>query len=257
MVKVSIIMLTYNAPVYVKHSIKTLKNLTYLDNRGGYSYELVVYDNASNEKTKNVLKKLDKDGFIDKLIFSETNYYFVGGNNRAVKYVSKDSDFILLLNSDIEIRNSQWLSGMLKVHKRGITACQVCSKVDFRPDGWCLLVDKDIYGQLRLDEDRFKWFGSIADFGSRVMKKGYSVQSIQDYSMFIRHFGGCSEISAEIASTSKQDSAGIDSWYPHKCDVVESLDLSDGKSYKSLLFECVNVFYKIRKRIRRFWIKKQ
>lgn len=51
--KVSIIMLTYNAPVYVRHSIKSVKNNTI-----GVDYELIVYDNASSNKTKRVLNTL-------------------------------------------------------------------------------------------------------------------------------------------------------------------------------------------------------
>ena len=258
MKKVSILMLTYNAPAFVKHSIKTLKEFTDVNvdpSENGYSYELIVYDNCSEQKTKDVLKHLDRKGMIDSLVFSDQNYYFVAGNNKAFEYAAPESDYILLLNSDIEIRNSQWLSGMLKAHKRGITACQVCSETDYRPDGWCLLGDKDLYEQFRLDEERFTWFGSIADFASRVMKAGYSVQTIRNYGEFIRHFGGSSEIRSDIAKASQQDSAGIDSWFPHKCEVVESIDLSNGKAYKSSSFECINVFYKVKKRMKRMMSK--
>lgn len=49
---------------------------------------------------------------------------------------------------------------MVEVHQRGITACQVCSDIDYRSDGWCLLVDKDIYLAHDLDEENFTWYCS-------------------------------------------------------------------------------------------------
>lgn len=49
--KISIVMLTYNAPKYVEHSIKTVRNGTLELN-----YELIVYDNHSSAKTVDLLK---------------------------------------------------------------------------------------------------------------------------------------------------------------------------------------------------------
>lgn len=43
---ISIVMLTFNAPIYVSHTIKTLAKTE------GVDYELVVLDNASDEPTK-------------------------------------------------------------------------------------------------------------------------------------------------------------------------------------------------------------
>lgn len=61
--KVSIVMLTYNAHRYVKHSICSLKR-----NTEGITYELVVCDNSSSEKkTKDTLRKLYSKGYIDNL----------------------------------------------------------------------------------------------------------------------------------------------------------------------------------------------
>lgn len=243
--KISIVMLTYNAPKYVEHSIKTIRNGT-----KGVDYELIVYDNHSSVQTVNLLNKLKGSGYIDKLILSDKNYYFVGGNNRAVKYVAKESDYIVLINSDIEIRNSQWLKKIADIHQRGITGCQVCSDADNRPDGWCLLVDRDIYLAHTLDEKRFTWYYSIADFGSRVMRSGYSVQTIKNYDNFIRHFGGMSEAPEHLATFNCVEE--IDRWYPHQCIVIEHLDM-DNKFYlkPDLLFNIYNFSHKVYRRIRK------
>lgn len=246
--KVSIIMLTYNAPVYVQHSIKSVKKNTI-----GIDYELIVYDNASFDKTKRVLNNLYKDGYIDKLFFSDINYYFVGGNNRAVMKAAEDADYILLLNSDIEIRNKKWLSSLLEVHKRGITACQVCDECDFRPDGWCLLVDKDIYTDFMLDENRFTWYFSIADFASRVMKAGYSVQSIRNYKHAICHFGSASEVSTSVAASSLKAGENVNNWFPHRCNVVDTLNVPKSETVYNI-FGMVNIILKIKKKIKKYFI---
>lgn len=245
--KVSIIMLTYNAPKYVEHSIRTIKNGT-----DGVEYELVVYDNHSSERTVNLLKQLKRQGYIDKLILSDRNYYFVGGNNRAVRYSAEDAKYILLINSDIEIRNSNWLKKIVDIHQGGITGCQICSKVDNRPDGWCLLVDRDIYLNHNLDENKFTWYYSIADFGSRVMRSGYSVQTIKKYDNFIRHFGGMSEAPRTLSNSNiAAYAAKVDSWYPHPCIVVDQLDMDRQFDLKpDLLFNLYNLKHKIFRKIK-------
>lgn len=243
--KVSIVMLTYNAPEYIIHSIKGVKKYT-----ENVNYELVVYDNKSKDFTQRILKKLEKNNLIDKLIFSDKNYFFVGGNNRAIKYVSKDSKYILLLNSDIEIRNKYWLENILRIHKKGITACQVCDEIDCRPDGWCLLVDKEIYLKYLLDEEKFTWYFSIADFASRVMKAGYNVQSIRNYQEFIIHFGGASEIASNISNLSLKDGDNVNEWFPHKCNVIEELKCDPTGNIHSN-FILLNIFIKIKKKVKR------
>ena len=138
---------------------------------------------------------------------------------------------------------------MVSIHKRGITACQVCDEKDFRPDGWCLLVDKDIYLEFLLDESKFTWFYSIADFGSRVMKAGYNVQTIRNYKNFIKHFGGASEIKHDVAETGCEYASNVDTWYPHKCEVIDRLDLKSGHRYRNYFYEVYNILAKAKKRV--------
>lgn len=249
--KVSIIMLTYNAPVYIEHSIRSV-----YENTVDIDFELIVCDNCSNEKTKRKLNSLYSKGHIDKLIFFDKNYFFVGGNNKAVKYADEESEFLLLLNSDIEIKNKQWLKKILDVHKRGITACQICDEEDCRPDGWCLLVDKDIYSSHKLDEKRFIWYYSIADFGSRVMKSGFNVQTIRNYNNFIKHFGGASEINSEVQNIGCEYINDVNNWYPHKCRVIDHLDvISKYEVKKNFKFALINYINKLMKKFKKISLK--
>lgn len=243
--KISIIMLTFNAPRYVEHSIRTVKRYTV-----GINYELLVCDNGSDLPTKNRLELLKKQGLIDRLVYLDRNYYFVGGNNRAVEYADNESDYILLLNSDIEIRNPWWLAKMLEAHQRGITACHVCDENDCRPDGWCLLVDKDIYLSHKLDEERFIWYYSIADFGSRVMRSGYHVQTIRNYNDFIKHFGGASEVKKGVRAVGAEYKAEVSTWYPHKCEVIDHLNLEEKSTYDGF-FRIYDFFSKWKRKVKK------
>lgn len=112
--RVSILMLTHNAPKYVWESIVSLK-----ENTKNVEYELIVLDNHSKFITRMLLKNLkSKKGLIDKLIMSDKNLLFAKGNNVAFESAS-NSDYILLLNSDVRINSKDWLDTLLKIHPRG------------------------------------------------------------------------------------------------------------------------------------------
>ncbi|RHM62807.1 MULTISPECIES: glycosyltransferase family 2 protein [Coprobacillaceae] len=242
MEKVSIVMLTYNAPRYIKHTLNTLA-------KTNGNYELIVFDNDSKEKTKKLLNKYKKIGKIDKLVFSNKNLLFAGGNNEAVKYASEDSKYILLLNSDVEIRNRSWLEKMMNIHKLGVTACQVCSYDDNRPDGWCLLVDKDLYLRYQLNSKKFTWFYSISDFCSRLQNDGYSIQTIEYYNNFIYHFGGSSEINPKYISNCPFN---INNLFKHKCEIVNKINVYENdKIARNYFFYLYNFFEKIKKKLKR------
>lgn len=76
-------------------------------------YEVIVVDNASNNRTKRMLTKLLERGYINKLLFNSKNDLFAKGNNIAASLASSDSDYYLLLNSDVQINSSDWLQNLL------------------------------------------------------------------------------------------------------------------------------------------------
>lgn len=69
---ISILMLTHNAPKYVKITLETLKNKT-----KEIDYELIIWDNDSDKKTKKMLMNYyNKKRIIDRLVFSKQNLLF-------------------------------------------------------------------------------------------------------------------------------------------------------------------------------------
>lgn len=77
--KISVLMLTYNAPNYVLESIKEVNKIK----EKMENLELIVLDNNSEIINKNLLKKLKEKNFIDKLILNPKNDLFARGNNLA------------------------------------------------------------------------------------------------------------------------------------------------------------------------------
>jgi glycosyltransferase involved in cell wall biosynthesis len=182
---VSIIILTYNAPQYVRTTLESLATTQ------GVEYEVIVLDNASDFETQELLWELKKKGLIDKLIFENENTFFAKGNNLAFSFCNENSKYVLFLNSDVEIVSSSWLSEMLKLHTRGATSYGLAVSIEGRDfaDGYCILFDKELYNKHKLDE-KYQWFYAMAKTEALLLKDGYDVKAVKDHDHLLRHFGG-------------------------------------------------------------------
>ena len=179
-------MLTYNAPRYVKKSIVSLKKLTKNSN-----YELIVVDNASKHPTIRTLYKLKSQGLIDKLYYNSQNDLFAKGNNIAARLASEDSDYYLLLNSDVEIKSSDWLDKLIELMPKegGIVSFGAVQSEPKRADGYCMMINADLYNKYKLDE-HFQWWWGVTKLESQVLKEGKKVIAIDNHEEYIHHFGG-------------------------------------------------------------------
>lgn len=240
--KISIIILSYNAPLYTKRMLQSLSKTNYPN------YEVVVFDNNSSAKNRMKLKRFKETGYIDKLIFSNENLMFIKGNNKATKYIASDASYILLLNSDVEIRNTEWLSALMKIHKRGITATDRRNLVDNRPDGWCLLIDSDLYLRYQLDEKKFDVYFSCADLSARILNDGFSVQTICDYDNFIFHFGSASgKFKSDFKKDKNITNDIINNWFKEPCHLVDCIFVPEsGKIHLSKIFYFYNSINKVK-----------
>lgn len=176
-------MLVHNAPDYVETSIRTLRAHTDPD-----LFELVVLDNASGPETRALLRDLCGRGQIDILEFSDVNTLFARGNNRAAELASNNATHFLLLNSDIEVKDDRWLSRLLDEHEYGITSYGVAPD-PVRVDGYCMLIDADLYRAHRLDTD-YEWFWSVTKLQAELLREGLSVKGFARHEQFLHHFGG-------------------------------------------------------------------
>jgi GT2 family glycosyltransferase len=88
----SIIILTYNSENDIKDCLDSL-----LRNFNSEKAEIIIWDNNSKDKTRDILKNYESFPFI-KIIYHDKNIGFALGNNEASKYAN--GKYILLLNSD-------------------------------------------------------------------------------------------------------------------------------------------------------------
>lgn len=217
--KVSLLMLTYNAPRYVVQSIVGIKRTRQVD------YELIVVDNNSRIKTKIVLIVLRLLGYIDKLYLNKVNALFAKGNNIASALTSKDSTHYCLINSDIDVKNSMWLSKLCSLHPQngGISAFGAVLSEPVRADGYCMLINKYLYDKYRLDE-QFEWWWSVTKLESQVLKDGYQIVAIKNHEKYLHHYGGAS---GKGFTNAKGMDIGIDevkSWFDKKKNDVTIIE---------------------------------
>lgn len=212
MKEISILMLTHNAPEYVKETIETLYNVTDKDDLA--KCELIVWDNASEQPTINILENLKEEGKIDKLFLSPDNLLFAGGNNSAAKLSDKDTKYYLLLNSDIKIKDKYWLKYLLSAKDRGGYAAVsygFCKNPN-RCDGYCLLLDRNLYDKYELDES-FQWWWGVTKLQAEILKDGGKLLAFNHHNHIIYHYGGKSGTDFKNAKGMDADVSDILEWF--------------------------------------------
>ncbi len=214
--KTSIIVVTYNNLDFTKQCLKSIRKYSPKD-----SYELIVIDNNSKDKTKEYLQKQNDL----KLILNDDNKGFPRACNQGIKIANKKND-ILFLNNDT-IVTSNWLLNLQKClysSKKIGAVGAVCNKdenrqgIDFKYDdlktmqklaklnnisdsskweektfliGFCLLVKREVINKLKcLDEKYSPGYIEDNDFCLRILKAGYKLKLCHD--VFIHHNLGTS-----------------------------------------------------------------
>jgi glycosyltransferase involved in cell wall biosynthesis len=214
---VSIVIVTRNAFVYVLRLFRSLAKTR------DASYEVVVVDNDSKLRTRLLLVALSMLGRVHRLCLLDHNTLFAEGNNIGVAAARRDSRFVLLLNSDVEIRDPYWLRRLVEAHRRGVTAFGYVAEPISRADGYCLLVDRDLYDRMHLDEQHQWWWG-ITRFQAALLTEGHSVQAIREHDDLLIHFGGKSGGDFRGATGMDVTLAEVRDWFDGRSiDVIERL----------------------------------
>lgn len=206
--KVSIIMLTHNAPSYIRLAVNSLAAHT-----KDTDYELIVVDNGSRLATRLLLRQLRRQGKIHKLQLNRENLLFSRGNNQGSRLSAPEATHYLLLNSDVEIRGDRWLSALLALCPAGgISAYGVVRDEPVRADGYCILFDRALYDRYGLDE-RYEWFWSVTKIQAQTLCEGGGVVAVAEHESMLHHFGGKSGKAFRHAAGMSEDHAAIRGWF--------------------------------------------
>lgn len=222
--KVSIIILVHNGLKYCRITLNSL------DKTLNVNYEVIVVDNNSNLLTKAYLLFAFIFGKkISRICYLNTNTWFSEGNNVGSKLAAVDSDFILFLNPDIKIRHSSWLCKLLDMHEKGISAYGVIGNghgLPERADGYCLLIDKDVFFKYYFDE-AFKFWWSTSKLQAEVLRDGYTVKAIKNHRHILFHYGGgCGNVPKEYLELDKRYIQEWSRWYiTNKLHIIESIEM--------------------------------
>ncbi len=219
--KISILMLTHNAPEYVFESITGINEIK----KKTENLELIVLDNNSEDSTKKILKKLKEKNMIDKLVLNPQNDLFARGNNLASRHVSSDTTHYLLLNSDIKVIDSNCINKLIEIHPKdgGISSFGAVIFEPIRADGYCMLIDKQLYDKYQLDEN-FEWWWSITKLQSQILKEGFKIRAVKNHEEYLHHYGGKSGDGWKGAKGMGISIDEVISWFDDRKENVEIID---------------------------------
>jgi GT2 family glycosyltransferase len=255
-IKISILILTHNAPKYVNETFETLYQVTEPDTLR--NIETIVVDNASDNETKELLAGLKQKGYIDKLFFSERNTLFAEGNIIASKLADKGSMYYLLLNSDVSIRNKDWLKYLLALVERDNYAggafgyCYSRGKIInghkfkyiHKPDGYCFLIERELFDKYQLDYEHYQWWWGITKFFGQVLREGKNLFAISHHNKMIVHYGGKSGNDWEGAKGMNVDMYTVYAWFDNTSGKVKH-KIYDKRQYilESFIYFLRKIFY--------------
>jgi len=154
---VSIIVLNWNGKDFIK---KCLESIRKFSPKG--IFEVIVIDNGSKDGSVPMLEKMEKQGFLHKLILNETNLGFSEGNNQGFKIA--EGEFFFMLNNDTEVTEN-WLENLLEKAKEYPHAAAIGAKIIDFP-----MWEKHNY-QILPDRERMTVCGGAMLMPAHVVKK--------------------------------------------------------------------------------------
>lgn len=194
--KIFIVIVNYNSAKFLPACLNSLKNQT------EQNFKLVVVDNASTDKSWQVVAKFFPTA---KLILNHSNSGFPAGANQGIKYALKNgADLVILLGFDTQ-PDKNWLKELIKSADEFSRAGIIQSKILLYPSGqvqslgnrisWLgfgypsaqpqknldyasgtsMLVKKEVFGKIGFLDERLMFMEDL-DFGRRARRAGFEIR---------------------------------------------------------------------------------
>jgi glycosyltransferase involved in cell wall biosynthesis len=238
--KVSIIIVNYNHPELITICLNTLAITQFVD------YEVVVVDNASTPETVEVLRKLRDTGLMTTLIEEDRNWLYSQGNNIGVARSNQESEYVLLLNSDVAFLRPDWLvkqlawmegtiehwpsvwglqpaqpePGPLDIVSIGWSHDGTLESGFVRPEGWCIMYRRSVWRDMSTD---FPWYYGLDDQVCAITRTGARCGVLSQYGSYLVHREQGSGKPPVYGDSRTPDMVG---WY--RGQKIESLDFELG-----------------------------
>lgn len=241
--KVSIVILNYNNPQIIDICLDSLTKTDYPD-----GYEVIVVDNGSQPDLSAHLKQKQAQGLIDTLVLEPVNHMFSGGNNIGVAHSNPESEYILLLNSDVAIMRPDWLTkqvgwmegttqyepsvwgthptkvrgGPFDIVSIGWSHDASVEPSHCRPEGWCCMIRRSVWTDISED---FPWHYGMEEMLANAVRNGARCGVLSQYGHYVIHREGASgkKHMTHVVNTRVPDMAG---WFAGLN--IETLDFTLG-----------------------------
>lgn len=123
---VTLVVLNFNG--YSKLGEKLGTNLRSILKTDYENYQAIIVDNHSTDKSVQYISNLGLDPSITRLVVSESNLGFAGGNNFGARFADQDSEYYVFLNNDVRIIDKSWLKTLTRVAREfpqiGVVGCE-------------------------------------------------------------------------------------------------------------------------------------
>lgn len=257
---ISVIIVNYNSGIYAKTCVESLLK------QSNVKLEIIVVDNASADDSINVLK----NAFGNKitLIESKENLGFGRGNNLAASKAT--GEFILLLNPDTEISDSEALyklvDFLISNQKLGLVGPKISEprknkfvtprlsypsskKLKFNQKfkqlpgkiawllGACLLLKREVYQEISGFDPDYFMYGEDADFSLQIRQHGYEIGYCE--TVVINHVSGASEFGADSLDKWLRKKRGVFLFCMKHYDQGDVLKIAKNAIIKSKLYLAV------------------
>ncbi|MDI3547848.1 MAG: hypothetical protein PWR10_1500 [Halanaerobiales bacterium] len=209
---IDLVITNYNTRDYLEKCITSIKKYTDL------SYRLIVVDNGSTDGSLEYLRRLSNI----ELIENKENLGYAGACNQGI--LAGDGDFIVLLNSDIEVTEG-WIQPLIEtareegvavvgpklINKNNeIVGAGVTRLDDALPRGWkqkdgpgvfgdkedvisvggaCYLIKRELLPVLGLFDEGYFFYFEELDYSLRAREKGYRVVYCPEAKIYHHHEG--------------------------------------------------------------------
>ena len=109
---------------------------------------------------------------------------------------------------------------MFRLQRWGAAYGAVMSE-PIRADGYCLLVEKDLYEKFQLDE-KFQWWWSVTKLEAQILNEGKKIVAFKNHENMIHHFGGKSGMGYKDAKGMDITIDKVIKWFKNgKVEIIE------------------------------------